>query len=384
MSRAARASDESVLSVADALRIGYASRMRTAAGSILVLAAALVATPAFADRVALIPSTGGSPEEAKKLDAEIVAGLQALGHTVVPSGDVTAALSDPALAAQTPDAYLALGKKIGADWILTATEDPAVQTERVEIGAAYEKVGRYELVAREVDKAASGDQVKEMLGVLLRPEGIGTGALPWETTPVKPPDPNVKPPDQTVTVTGPEKPKPEEPTKPKAPYGGGRLGFLTAGIGVDGLVVTPDDSRGGAASFVGVIRGGVAILDTGLEPYAQLGGHLAGPGAVWLEVGLRWMGIPILNSVGGVGLHLGPSLHGGVFILPGSTTVAPDGQSFSTPTSATGTIALSLDGALRIAERVQLDAHLGEIRWVPVESGSTLSLGANVAGGVRF
>ncbi|MFO0612424.1 MAG: hypothetical protein U0414_07545 [Polyangiaceae bacterium] len=351
---------------------------------LVVIAAAAAAPPAFADRIAILPPTGASPEELAKLDADLAAGVQALGHTLVPRADVSAALADPAFSTRAPDALLALGKKLGADWILTATEDPAVQTERIEIGAAYEKQGRFELVAREVEKAASGDQVKEMLGVLLRPEGIGTGALPWENRPVVPPPPPNKDSNDTVTVIGPEKPKPEEPAKPKAPYGGGRMGFLTAGLGVDGLVVTPADTRGGAASFVGVIRGGVAILDTGLEPYAQLGGHLAGPSAVWLEVGIRWMGIAILHDVGGIGLHLGPSLHGGLFILPGSTSVAPDGNTYSTPTDATGTIALSLDGALRIAERVQLDAHLGELRWVPVDSGSTLSLGANIAGGVRF
>lgn len=356
--------------------------MRSAATALLVLCAALVATPALADRIAVLPPSGGSPEEIAKLEGEISAALQGLGHTLVPGAEVKTALADPAFATRSPDTLLALGKKLGADWIITATEEPAVSTERVELGAAYEKQGRYELVAREVDKSKSGEQVKEMLGVLLRPEGVGTGALPWETTPTQP-QPNVKPPDQTVTVIGPDKPKPEEPARPRAPYGGGRMGFITAGFGVDGLVVTPADAQGGAASFVGVIRGGVAILDTGLEPYAQLGGHLAGPPAVWLEVGVRWMGIAILKDVGGVGLHLGPSLHGGLFILPGSTSVL-GGASYTTPTDVTGTLALSLDGALRIAERVQLDAHLGELRWVPVDSGSTLSLGANIAGGVRF
>lgn len=362
--------------------------MRRAAKPSLVVGAfgvatALFATPALADRVAVLPPTGGSPDEIAKLEGDLASALQSMGHTLVSGADVKAALADPAFATRSPDTLLALGKKLGADWIVTATEEPAMTTERVELGAAYDELGRYELVAREVEKAKSAEQVKEMLVVLLRPQGVGTGALPWETTPTRP-APNVKPPDQTVTVIGPEKPKSEEPPKPRAPYGGGRMGFISAGFGVDGLVVTPSDAKGGAASFVGVLRGGVAILDTGLEPYAQLGGHLAGPSAVWLEVGVRWMGIAILKDVGGVGLHLGPSLHGGLFILPGSTSAASNGASYTTPTDVTGTLALSLDGALRIAERVQLDAHLGELRWVPVDSGSTLSLGANIAGGVRF
>ncbi len=146
----------------------------------------------------------------------------------------------------------------------------------------------------------------------------------------------------------------------------------------------PSTAHGSAASLVGVIRGGAEILDTGIEPYAQLGGHMAGPAAVWLEAGVRWMGIPILHEKGGIGLHLGPSVHGGVFIQPGHSTVVSSSTTYTTPTQATGTIAGAFDAALRIFDRVQIDAQLGEVRYAPVPTGATVSVGANVTGGVRF
>jgi hypothetical protein len=223
-----------------------------------------------------------------------------------------------------------------------------------------------------------------MLAFLLRPEGIGTDAPPWEKNPTKPPPPP-PPPHQEVKVTKPEekKPPPKPPT-PKDPYGGGHMGFIAAGLCADGLVVRPDTAQGSAGSLVGVIRGGIAILDTGLEPYAQIGGHMAGPASVWIEAGVRWMGIPILHEKGGIGLHLGPSLHGGVFILPGHTTTAPDGSTYVSEGQTTGTIAGGADLALRVADRVQIDAQLGEVRFAPTEQGSTVSVGANITGGVRF
>ncbi len=52
--------------------------------------------------------------------------------------------------------------------------------------------GRVESVAREVERPKQPAQVQEMLAVLLRPEGIGAGALPWES--VNPAAPRPAPP----------------------------------------------------------------------------------------------------------------------------------------------------------------------------------------------
>jgi len=345
----------------------------------------LVAAPALADKVVLLPPTGGNaPQDDAKALLDLSNGMTSLGHTLVADSEVKAAIAaDPTLGGHTPDALHALGQKLGADWVVYATDTPAVSTERVEIGASYLSAGRFQLVGREVNLDKSADEIREMLAVLLRPEGVGTGALPWETGPAKPPPkPKEQPPNK---VTPPPKPKaPEPPPKPSEPYGGGHWGFIAAGLGVDGLVKRPSGAKGSAASMVGLIRGGVAIADTGIEPYAQLGGHLAGASALWFEGGVRWMGIPILHERDGVGLHLGPSFHGGVFVVPGHTASGPDGRTYSTPSQTTGTLAGAVDVALRFAHRVQLDAQLGEVRWAPLPQGSSVSVGANVTGGVRF
>jgi hypothetical protein len=369
------------------------TRMRMHAALVFgVSLAASFENVALADKVALLPPTGGDSATADaKLGQDVADGLTGLGHTLIPAADVAAALKDPAFSQRTPDALLALGKKLGADWVVNATEAAAVTTERVEIGASYATAGRFQLVGREVDKDSTAPEIKEMLAFLLRAEGVGTEAPPWETSSpgssphgssqVKPPPP---PPENPVKVTPPKKEEPKKPETPKAPYGGGHVGFIAAGLGVDGLVVRPKTARGSAAGFVGLIRGGAEILDTGLEPYAQLGGNMAGPSAVWVEAGIRWMGLPILHEKDGIGLHLGPSVHGGVFIVPGHTTTAPDGTSYSSSAQATGTIAGSVDVGLRVADRVQIDAQLGEVRFAPVSAGSTVSVGANFTGGYRF
>jgi len=355
------------------------------AGACALSLAGLVELEARADKVALLPPAGGDSASADaKLGDDVASGLAALGHTLLPAADVATALKDPAFSARTPDTLAALAKKLGADWVINATEASAVTTERVEIGASYGSAGRFQLVGREVDKDTSPAEIQEMLAFLLRPEGIGTEAPPWEKTAPKPPPPPAKKTDETIKVTKPEEKPAPKPETPKEPYGGGHVGFLAAGLGADGLVVRPTGARGSAASLVGVIRGGAEILDTGLEPYAQIGGHMAGPASVWIEAGVRWMGIPILHDKGGVGLHLGPSVHGGVFVLPGHTTTLPDGTTYSTSAQATGTIAGAFDAALRIVDRVQIDAQLGEVRYAPGANGATVSVGANVTGGVRF
>src|SRR5258708_27095518 len=119
-----------------------------------------IALDARADKVALLPPAGGDSASADaKLAQDVADGLAGLGHTLIPAADVNAALKDPAFSARTPDALLALGKKLGADWVVNATEASAVTTEHVEIGASYAGADRFQLVGREVDKDASASEV---------------------------------------------------------------------------------------------------------------------------------------------------------------------------------------------------------------------------------
>src|SRR6185312_13452735 len=161
-----------------------------------------------------------------------------------------------------------------------------------------------EEVAREVDRAKEQPQIQEMLVVLVRPEGIGSGALPWEqglsTPPPKTPEHPLKPAEPPPPPKAPE-PPPVPPVDGRSrvhyplgsgaevwpPYSGGKRGFVSALVGFGMPVVRPTVAAGSSsgAAFVGAIRGGYAVGDLGFEPFAELGGNLFGPRALWLDAG---------------------------------------------------------------------------------------------------
>jgi hypothetical protein len=375
--------------------------------------AVLLAAPsAWADRVALLSSRGGSDPAARTtLDGDLARGLAALGHTLVPAPELQAAVTTHVTdgVADTQDEYRAVGAATRADWVLVGAVEPAVTTARVELTACLIKLGRVESVAREVDKTRSPPQVQEMLAVLVRPEGIGVGALPWEQStpaPVPPPLPPA-PPAPPAPPPTPE-PPPVPPVDGRArvayplgggevwpPYSGGRRGFVGAVAGFAMPVVRPAlpagvKRTGSGASMVGALRGGYAAGDRGLEPYAEFGANLFGPRALWLSAGARWMLAPALKRgpdgvLEGVPFYLGPNLAvGGFFQLGSSGVVADDGHTYSTGTTAHAILGASLDMAFALAPAFQLEASLGNLRWIPGSDGTILLLGATLGATVRF
>ncbi|MFT3773834.1 MAG: hypothetical protein QM820_51345 [Minicystis sp.] len=378
------------------------------------LFAVLLAAPlAWADRIALLPSRGGADPAARAaLDADLGRGLAALGHTLVPGPEVSAAITTNVTdgVADTQEEYRAVGAATRADWVLVGTVDPAVTTERVEITASLIKLGRVESVAREVEKARAQPQVQEMLAVLVRPEGIGAGALPWErinpAAPPPPPAPVLPPPPQAPP------PPPPPPAVPPVdgrahvnyplgtpgdtwpPYTGGKRGFIGATLGFSLPVVRPAPPAGVSpprgTSLVGAVRGGYAVTDLGLEPFAELGGNLAGPRALWIAAGARWMFAPALSRgpdgvLAGAPFYIGPEiLVGGFFQLGASAIDSKNLGSFSSEAAAHPILGLSLDLAYALAPSFQLEAGLGNLRWVPVEGGSLLVLGATLGASIRF
>lgn len=375
--------------------------MRGYAGSLIVVAVLLAASPAMADRVALVPSRGGAdraPREALDRDLEQV--LTSAGHTLVPGAEVAAALKKHVIdgAADTQEEYRAVGVAARAEWVIGASVDPAVTTARVEIAACLVKPGRVESVAREVEKARAAKQVAEMVRVLVRPEGIGAGALPWEK----------------IDPSKPSKPEPEKPAVPAVPtidgrarvaypigaagevwppYSGGKRGFVSASLGFSLPVVRPGASGGSAAgglAFVGEARGGVAITDLGLELAIALGGNLAGPRALWITGGARWMFAPAMRRGAdgvreGVPFFIGPAITAGAFFQLGTSALDPVTlEPYSTAVSAHPVIGGGLDLAFALARSFQLEASLGNLRWVPSSSGSLLVLGATLGATLRF
>ncbi len=366
-----------------------------------------LAPAAFADRVAVLPARGGTDEAARSAaQAEIARGLAALGHTPVPDGAVAAALKGVADGiADTTDEYRAVGARTGADWILSGTVEPAVTTSRVELTAYLASTGRVESVAREVDRGKEAQQTQEMLAVLLRPEGVGVGELPWErpagATPAGAPPPAAPPSAGGAAVLPPVPPPPPAPPAkevqmayPLGPervwpaYSGGRRLALSASLGAAVAAARLPGASGSAASLVGTARVAYAVSDRGLELFAGGGGNLAGPFAAWLEGGARLMLTPSLTPEGGAWrafpLHIGPALHAGAFFRSGAGVVGPGGATYRGDLEVRPVIGASLDVVLALSSSVQLEAQLGNLRWVPAGDGSLLLLGATLGAGARF
>ncbi|WP_437876190.1 hypothetical protein [Sorangium sp. So ce513] len=369
-------------------------------------AAALTAfaPAALADRVAVLPARGGTDAAVRSAaDADIERALAALGHTPVPDGAVAAALKGVADGvADTADELRVVSAQTGADWVLTGTVEPAVTTARLELTAYLASTGRIESVAREVDRDRSAPQTQEMLAVLLRPEGVGMDELPWERPAGAPPAGAPPPPPTGETVVVP--PVPPAPPAPPADevlmayplgpervwpaYSGGRRFAVSASLGAAVAAARLPGASGSAASLVGAARVAYALGDRGLEVFAGGGGNLVGPFAGWIEGGARLMLTPSLTPHEGAWrafpLHVGPALHLGAFFRSGAGVAGPGGATYRGDLDVRPVFGASFDVALALGPSVQLEAQLGNLRWVPAGDGSLLLVGATLGAGARF
>jgi hypothetical protein len=377
----------------------------------LALALFLSTSHALADRVVLLPARGGfDPGARTSLDLELVTALQSLGHSVVPAAETAAAMG-PVLdgVADTPEEYRAVGVGTRADWVVAANVDPAVLTQRVELSAYLVSLARVESVAREVDRAQSVSQEKEMLAVLLRPEGVGAGELPWERTArpaapvavaVPPPPPPAVPPPQPTRIAG-LPPLPSGPNRVSMdytfdtlwvwpPYSAGKRVFVSALQGFSIAAVRLPGATGSTFSFLGGARGGYAPGDLGLELFGQVGGNFVGPRALWIDAGARWMFTPSVHPgsdgvLRGLAFHIGPELTFGAFLrLGGPDITGPNGMTYARPTTAHPAVGAALNMMLSYSPSLQLEAQIGNLRWIPTGDGSILLVGATLGAGLRF
>lgn len=361
-----------------------------------------LAPAALADRVAVLPARGGTDAAARSAaEADVDRALAALGHTPVPGGAIAAALEGVADGvADTADELRAVSAQTGADWVLTGTVEPAVTTARIELTAYLASTGRLESVAREVDRDRSAQQTQEMLALLLRPEGVGIGELPWERPARAAPAAAPPPAGETVVVP----PVPAAPAAPPADevlmayplgpervwpaYAGGRRFAVSASLGAAVAAARLPGASGSAASLVGAARVAYALGDRGVEVFAGGGGNLAGPFAGWIEGGARLMLTPSLAPHDGAWrafpLHVGPALHAGAFFRSGAGVAGPGGATYRGELDVRPVLGASIDVALALGPAVQLEAQLGNLRWVPAGDGSLLLLGATLGAGARF
>ncbi|WP_170228759.1 hypothetical protein [Polyangium fumosum] len=386
----------------------------------------LSAAPALADRVVVLPSQGSAAPAARLgFDQDIMRGAASLSHSIASEVETQAALVRIADGtADTPEEYATVANSLRANWILSARVEPAATTTRVEIAAYLATLGRVESVARDVDPQKQAVQVQEMLAVLMRPEGVGASALPWEQPlPPPPPPPPIPPPPPPLQQQPPlppfgtpqtpwnmgqfMPPPPPPPPQPASknevsmkylggsrqtvwpPYAAGKPVFLSALIGFSAAASSGSRATGGAGAFVGALRGGYAIGESGLELFAGLAGNLAGPPALWIDLGGRWLFSPTVNTAPdgrkeGFSFHVGPELFLGPFVRLGSTLTAPNGVTYEGRSTGHFSIGGALDLVVGLSPALRIDAQLGNLRFVPTEDGTLVLMGATLGMTYRF
>ncbi|MBX3224406.1 MAG: hypothetical protein KF795_28075 [Labilithrix sp.] len=300
--------------------------------------AALVATvafslPAWADKIAILPFTSPNnvprPEldEARRWTREAVTKK---GHTFASDDEMVsaeAAVKDGV--ADTTQEYDAAGRAVSADWTLTArverrdhppsklpdgTEDEGFTTYRVELEAYQVSTGRLESLSREVLPEDAADDIAEMLGLLIRPEGIANADIPWSRVGVRRPKPKPKPPPPAPPPPPP--PQPEAPPPPRAVYGEGHPLALGASIGVTNALVRPGNARGPSWAMPIGVAVGYALPESapGVEIRGNLTSQVIGPRALELSGGARYALAPLR----GARLFVGPELLVGAHVALGA------------------------------------------------------------------
>jgi hypothetical protein len=183
------------------------------------------------------------------------------------------------------------------------------------------------------------------------------------------------------------------------PYSAGKRGFLSAVVGFAVPAVRPAPKPAlpagvtipSGASSVGAVRGGYAIGDLGFEPFAELGGNLSGPRALWICGGARWMFSPTLKRgpdgvLGGLPFFLGPEIVGGGFVQLGSgdEISTQTGGVYSSSATARGLLGAALNLSLALSPSLSLESQIGNLRWVPGGDGPIVLVGATLAATLRF
>ncbi len=316
-----------------------------------------LATPALADRVAVLKFPPGDSRAQSATEAAV----SAQKHEQPSPPEVSngnAAVQDGQ--ADTSEEYRAFGKAANVDWTLRGTAIHRADGYRLEIEACQVKTGRVELLAREVDETKEVPEIAEMLALLLRPEGIANADLPWQHAQPKPKEPK----------------EPKEPEKPKEPevpavvhtYAEGHPLAFGAGLGVLAAVSRPEGAVGSATSlYVGGLIAYHVEQAGNLELRANIAGTVAGPRALVVDVGARY-GLPIWPTRR---LFFVPDLGIGTFVNLG---VAKEARFLF---RAAGYLSLGL------GERVAVE--LGpDFGVTPGGAGTVVLFGGTARGLVRF
>lgn len=348
-------------------------RFRSFLSASIACASLVFSGSAWADKVAVLPFSA-STSAATKADLERArvstkeAAVQH-GHKLPTDSEMlTAEMAVKDSVADTSDEYRAAGRASSSDWTVSARVDPHAVHYHLELEACQVSTGRVESLAREIDPQQATTQIGEMLAILIRPEGIANADIPWEhAAPPPPPAPRPPPPPPKLPPPPPP-PKPPEPPAVRHAYAESH----PIALGIEGGGYTafgrPSNARGPRGSAnIGAVLGYAIDTVPGLELRGEVAGAVAGPTAVFFDLGARYA----LMLVPTARIYAGPELGlGGFFPVGGDKSARFLGRG-------------SAFAGIGIGERLQLEAY-GDLAWAPGGSGTIVLGGVGARAVVRF
>jgi hypothetical protein len=267
--------------------------VRRLVAAVAAIATTLGARTAWADQVAVLkftPASGTTPprlvDGARRSTQQAV---ERLAHTLPPTAQAYAA--DVVVPDGTPDTtkeYRDAGRASGSQWTVAGRVEAHGWAYRLELEACRVDSGRVESLAREIDLRQPVPQIAEMLALLLRPEGVGVAAPPWESNeppPLVEPTSNATPTPTSTTSTSTSTSLPLLPV-PEPPV----LHPLSLALGLDLLSFSShvDPTSSSALSSGLTLDLAYALTDAPrLELRALVGAEVIGPLSLRFDLGPR-------------------------------------------------------------------------------------------------
>ncbi|HNS99058.1 MAG TPA: hypothetical protein PLJ27_08965 [Polyangiaceae bacterium] len=324
----------------------------------IAVALVLLDVAAWAEVVLMLPPSGQGVQEsfAGHLRKDSRLAVVELGHQLVAEEQEVAALRtiSDGLADDATE-FETLAHHTHANWVVSPVVHLTDGGVRLELTAFLASTGRCETVARELDRDSLQPQVREMLAVLLRQEGVGTGALPWEKSPSalrsSPPGEKRIETEQTASST-------QEPSRSFMPLLGATFGGSTT-------LARPEQAVGSSTAWQGGVRAGIRFGEA-LELALGLRSNIAGPKATGFDLSARY-GFRISE-----GIRVGPELAPGGFVQGGGAQ------------RTSLSLRFSLVGSLDITPHISIEAQAGDITWVATGEESLFLGGATLAAVARL
>lgn len=334
----------------------------------------MVSPLALADRVTVLPlgGSGATKQELDVMKEHVREAAQDKGHKLpTASEQITAEMAVKDGVADTREELTAAGRASSADWTVGGRVESRGHFVRVEIEACQVSTGRVESMARNIEPTQERRKLGEMLGLLLRPEGIANAAIPWLNE--APPEPPKEAPP-ALPPAPPAAPAPKEPLPPKEPPGPPRVYAqnkpFAVGLGAGALAAIgrPEKASGNATTLALLGSFGYALdAVPGLELRGEVGGGVVAPRSVFFSAGARyaWMALPR------AGLYLGPEVGlGGFFPVGGDKT----GRFLLRGSPMVG---------LALADAFSVEAF-GDVMLAPGGTGALVLVGGGARAVVRF